>query len=81
MDEIAHCNKPKETMHDPVTNPAHYTRNGVELIDVIDSLPYCRGAAIKYIYRAGAKDPAKEIEDLRKAAWMIDREILRLTKA
>jgi len=64
---------------DPVEHPAHYTRNGVELIDVIDSLPYCRGAAIKYIYRAGIKDKDKEIEDLRKAAWMIEREIQRLS--
>lgn len=69
-----------DEVNDPVNHPAHYTRNGVELIDIIDSLPYCRGAAVKYIYRAGIKDPAKEVEDLRKARWMIDREILRLTR-
>jgi len=66
-------------MDDPVNHPAHYCRNGVELIDIIDSLPYCRGAAMKYIYRAGVKDKAKEVEDLRKAAWMIEREIKRIT--
>jgi len=64
---------------DPVDHPAHYCRNGVELIDIIDSLPYCRGAAMKYIFRAGMKDKSKEIEDLRKAAWMIQREITRLS--
>ena len=64
---------------DPVNHPAHYCRNGVELIDIIDSLPYCRGAAMKYIFRAGVKDKAKELEDLRKAAWMIEREIQRLS--
>lgn len=64
--------------YDPVTRPAHYClASGVELIEIIDSLPYCRGAAIKYIFRAGKKDPEKEIEDLRKARWMIDREIER----
>jgi len=65
---------------DPVEHPAHYCRNGVELIDIIDSLPYCRGAAIKYIFRAGVKDQAKEVEDLRKARWMIDREIARVSE-
>ena len=64
---------------DPVDHPAHYCRNGVELIDIIDSLPYCRGAAMKYIFRAGVKDKTKEVEDLRKAAWMIAREIERLS--
>jgi len=64
---------------DPVEHPAHYCRNGVELIDIIESLPYCRGAAMKYIYRAGVKDKSKELEDLRKAAWMIAREIARLS--
>ena len=68
------------TVDDPVEHPAHYCRNGVELIDIIEQLPYCRGAAMKYIFRAGVKDKAKEVEDLRKAAWMIAREIARLSK-
>ena len=67
-------------MHDPVEHPAHYCRNGVELIEIIESLPYCRGAAIKYIYRAGVKAQDTELEDLRKARWMIDREIARIKK-
>ena len=67
-------------MHDPVEHPAHYCRNGVELIEIIESLPYCRGAAIKYIYRAGVKAQDTELEDLRKARWMIDREIARIEK-
>ena len=79
------CGKSKKIRNtlaenDPVDHPAHYTRNGVELIDIIDSLPYCRGAAIKYIYRAGIKDPGKELEGLRKARWMIEREIARTEK-
>lgn len=35
-----------------------------------------RGNAIKYIWRAGSK--GDEIEDLRKAAWYVGREIERL---
>ena len=68
-----------DEVDDPVEHPAHYCRNGVELIDIIEQLPYCRGAAMKYIYRAGVKDKSKELEDLRKAAWMIEREIQRLS--
>ena len=69
-----------DAVNDPVNHPAHYCRNGVELINIIDSLPYCRGAAIKYIYRAGIKAKDTEVEDLRKAAWMIAREIARIEK-
>ena len=66
-------------MSDPVHHPAHYClANGAEVIDLIDALPFCRGSAVKYIVRAGHKDPAKEIEDLRKARWMIERELRRL---
>jgi len=32
------------------------------------------------VCRAGKKDPAKEIEDLRKAAWYANREAERLEK-
>lgn len=37
-----------------------------------------RGNAVKYIARAGLKDPDKEVEDLKKAAWYINREISRI---
>jgi len=37
---------------------------------------FCKGNAIKYIWRAGEKDD--EIQDLKKARWYIDREIQRL---
>lgn len=37
-----------------------------------------RGNAVKYIARAGLKDPNKEIEDLEKAAFYIQDEIKRL---
>ena len=37
---------------------------------------FCRGNAMKYLWRAGAK--GAELEDLRKARWYIDREIQRV---
>ena len=65
--------------NDPVNHPAHYCLDsGAQLIEFMEDLPYCRGAAIKYIFRAGRKDPSKEVEDLQKAKWMIERELQRL---
>ena len=71
--------------NDPVDHPAHYCQYKVEVIDLIEGMPYCRACAIKYIARAGFKGPGqgqtqreKELEDLRKAAWMIEREIARI---
>ena len=66
-----------------VNHPDHYqSRNGIEVIDIIEGQDwgkgFNRGNAIKYILRAGAKNPEKEIEDLQKAAWYINREIERL---
>lgn len=67
---------------DVVNHPAHYTDGKIEVIDFIEDkkLNFHRGNAVKYIARAGKKDPDKEIEDLKKAAWYITREIKRLTK-
>ena len=41
---------------------------------------FCLGNAVKYISRAGKKDPAKEVEDLQKAAWYVNRRIYELTE-
>jgi len=70
-------------MNDLINHPRHYTNNpkGIELIDMIGHLTFPRGAAIKYIYRAGSKGtPQDEIQDLQKARWFIDREITELSK-
>jgi len=66
---------------DNVNHPAHYTAyQGVEVIDLTEQMNFNRGNAVKYIARAGLKDKSKEIEDLQKAAWYLDREIERLKK-
>lgn len=66
--------------HDPVNYPAHYTQGKIECIDFImdKQLNFCRGNAIKYVVRAGLKDPEKEIEDLQKAVFYLNKEIERL---
>lgn len=64
-------------MSDPINHPPHYTSHpsGVECIQVTEHFPFCVGNAIKYLWRAGLKGDA--IEDLRKAAWYVEREIQR----
>ena len=69
-------------MADTVNHPTHYNVGRIEVIDAIEAWGlgegFNRGNAIKYIARAGHKD--SEIEDLKKAAWYIQREIERLEK-
>lgn len=69
-------------MTDIVNHPSHYTDGKIEVIEFIEdkNLNYHRGNAIKYICRAGKKDPSKEIEDLQKAIWYINREIKNLKR-
>jgi hypothetical protein len=64
--------------NDPVNHPAHYTAYPVEVIQLTEHMNFCRGNAVKYIARAGLKNPATEVEDLKKARWYIEREINRL---
>ena len=66
--------------YDTVNHPAHYTFGKYEVIDVINDwkLNFNRGNAIKYIARAGKKNPDKEIEDLEKAVFYLQDEIKRL---
>ena len=68
-----------QTENDPL-NPKHYTDGKIEVIDFIEDkkLGFCLGNAIKYISRAGKKDPTKEVEDLRKAIWYLERRIKEL---
>ncbi len=67
-------------MNDSVNHPAHYTDGKIEVIEFIEdkNLGFCLGNAVKYISRAGKKDPSKTIEDLKKAQWYINRQIKSL---
>ena len=63
--------------NDSVNHPSHYTSGKIEVIDFIEDkeLGFHLGNAIKYISRAGKKDPDKTVEDLKKAVWYINRQI------
>ena len=68
-------------MNDAVNRPAHYVWLPVEPIEILEHLNFNRGAACKYIIRAGRKSKETEIEDLEKSLWHIQREIERVKGA
>lgn len=68
---------------DDVSHPSHYAdgwSNGAEVIDLTEHLSFCAGNVVKYVCRAGRKDPDKHVEDLEKARWYLDREINRVER-
>lgn len=60
---------------DIINHPSHYVGQSVviEPIDFCDMLPFCLGNALKYVFRAGHKDGASELQDLKKAQWYLER--------
>lgn len=82
------CKDEQDAQYDSVNHPSYYADGNIEVIDYIEdkNLGYHLGTAIKYISRAGKKHEQgmtakeKEIEDLRKAVWFINRKIEQLQK-
>lgn len=68
-----------------VNHPEHYQfgkNNEYEAIKVIEAwdLDFHLGNTVKYISRAGKKNPMKELEDLTKAKWYLERKIENIIK-
>jgi hypothetical protein len=67
---------------DPVNSPEHYTFGAIETIDYLrakltpeEFAGFCRGNVLKYVSRTTHKHG---VEDLRKAAWYLDRLIANM---
>lgn len=70
-------------MSDDVNHPKHYSRTKIEVLEALEdwSLDHHSACAVKYIARAGKKDPSRTVEDLQKAIFYIRRKIeLELAK-
>lgn len=84
VDKLPAQSKLEPVKTDVVNHPSHYNAGKIEVIEFIEDqrLDYHLGNTVKYISRAGKKDPTKEIEDLEKAAWYLKRRIetLRATR-
>lgn len=68
--------------YDAVNHPSHYNRGSIECLDYIIDMNYgyCLSAAVKYIVRAGHKDPDKLVEDLQKAQFYVRKEFDRVLR-
>lgn len=62
-----------------INHPSHYggDDNVYEVIKIIEhyKLNFCKGNVLKYLLRAGKKFDDKELEDLEKALWYLQREV------
>ena len=72
------------TMEDAVNHPKHYNKHGIECIQAIRAAltaeefkGYCKGNVIKYTWREQYKNG---LEDLKKAAWYLNRLVQDLDK-
>ena len=70
----------EEDKKEMIDHPKHYNMGKYEAIDVIEdwNLGFNLGNTVKYISRAGRKDNI--LQDLKKAAWYLNREIKRIEK-
>lgn len=69
-----------------VNHPSHYggEENVYEVVKVAEAWELDKDAylfnVVKYVARAGKKDTDKEIQDLKKALWYLERKIQNLEK-
>lgn len=61
-----------------IDHPAHYNQHpsGIEAIEICEHMGFNLGNAIKYLLRADHK--GQKLDDLKKAAWHVNREIEKL---
>jgi hypothetical protein len=69
-----------------VNHPNHYggKENQYEVVKVCEAWNLDKDAylfnVVKYVARAGKKNPEKELEDLTKALWYLNRKIENLER-
>ena len=74
-----------ENNKEMVNHPDHYggEENMYEVVKVCEAWELDKDAylfnVVKYVARSGKKNPDKEIEDLEKALWYLQRKIKNLT--
>lgn len=80
--------KAAKGVSDSINHPAHYTSSPaacpscgqtIECITITEHMNFNLGNCLKYLWRAGKK--GDRLEDLRKAAWYVSREIAREQRA
>ena len=71
------CMYENDFAYDNVNHPKHYKSHpsGIECIQITEHMNFNIGNAVKYLWRTDHKNG---VEDLKKAAWYINREIERV---
>ena len=73
-----------ENNKEMVNHPSHYggKDNVYEVVKVCEAWGLDKDAyifnVVKYVARAGKKDTDKELQDMKKALWYLNRKIERL---
>ena len=69
---------------DVVNHPKHYTTGRIEVADAIMGLGlnFLEGNVVKYVSRYKYKhvSPVKQLEDLNKAKWYLDKLIAKYSE-
>ena len=73
-------NQTQSAEHDEIYHPSYYCEGGIETLDFIlaKKLDFLAGQVVKYIVRAGKKDPSKSLVDLKKAQFYLNRKIAEM---
>ena len=76
---------PYDIQYDPVGKPKHYNSGNIECIEAIEESMsshafkgYLKGNCLKYLWRYDYK--GKQVEDLQKAGWYLNRLTVMVTK-
>lgn len=74
------CSTYMPPVPDMVNRPPHYTGNGIECIDAMQSafgemsvISFCQCNAFKYVWRCNMKNDCTE--DMKKAIWYLNKAI------
>ena len=84
--EVSIVKEQPKTTTEMVNHPKHYggEESVYEVVKVCEAWGLDMDAylfnVVKYVARAGKKDPQKELEDLNKALWYLERRIQNLKK-
>jgi len=67
---------PTDSVNEDPVSPPHYQSKKIDAIEITETMSFCAGNAMKYIWRH--LDKGKPVEDLKKAVWYLEREIERI---
>lgn len=76
--EVTTGKTPGEGADPQVDHPVHYNLHpsGVECIEIVRHMGFNLGNVVKYVWRDGYKNTEVPLQDLHKARWYLEDEIM-----